>query len=227
MTDQELQVHISGEEALYLLELTEIAVKSRELAGLAQEVLPIIVRVMGVAAALLYFEEHSPFIYSFFKVEVQDISVPIIEKICAEQFNLIQIQADFQPLILSLSPQETGQIALFLLHSKGKRLGLLGLLIHNNRKLPDLRLAGKVIFLLSQFIAQLVERLEYDKRIDRLNAYFAVSSKIAKAINFRDVIEAVLYSSMEAVSAEAASLMLLDDEKKTLNFSVWYPPSRP
>jgi len=224
MSDQNLRVHVSGEEALHLLELTEIAVKSKDLAGLAQEVLPILVRVMGVAAAILYFEEHSPPTYSYFQVEVQGITVPIIEKICVEQFHLIPIQADFQPLILSLSPQETAQVALFLLHSKGKRMGLLGLLIPKNRELPELRLAGKVSFLLSQFIAQLVERLEYDKKIERFNAYFAVSSKIAKALNLSDVLEAVLYSSMEAVSAGAASLMLLDDEKKHFQFFGLVPP---
>lgn len=90
---------------------------------------------------------------------------------------------------------------------------------------PGLRLVKEVIFLLSQFIAQLVERLEYEKKIAEFNAYFTVSSKIAKAMNLRDVLEAVLYSSMEAVSAEATSVMLLDDGEKTFNFSVWYPPA--
>ena len=224
MPDQELQVHISGEEALHLLELTEIAVNSKDLAGLAQEVLPILVRVMGVAAAILYFEEPRPPTSSFFHVGVQGITVQTIAQICAEQFHQIPIQAAFKPLILSLSPQRTAQVALFLLHSKGKRMGLLGLLIPKNRKLPDLRLAGKVIFLLCQFIAQLVERLEYEKRIARFNAYFTVSSKIAKALNLRDVLEAVLYSSMEAVSAEAASLMLLDEEKNNFQFFGLVPP---
>jgi PAS domain S-box-containing protein len=224
MPDQELRVHISGEEALHLLELTEIAVNSKDLAGMAQEVLPILVRVMGVAAAILYFEEHGPSIHSFPQLVIQGITGQTIERICVEQFHQIPIQADFQPLILSLSPPETANVALFLLHSKEKRMGLLGLLIPEDRHPPELRLAGKVIFLLSQFIAQLVERLENEKRIANFNAYFTVSSKIAKALNLRDVIEAVLYSSMEAVSAEAASVMLLDDEKKYFQFFGLVPP---
>lgn len=78
--------------------------------------------------------------------------------------------------------------------------------------------------MLSQFIAQLVERLKYEKKIAEFNAYFTVSSKIAKAMNLRDVLEAVLYSSMEAVSAEATSVMLLDDEKKNFQFFGLVPP---
>lgn len=92
---------------------------------------------------------------------------------------------------------------------------------------PGLRLVKEVIFLLSQFIAQLVERLEYEKKIAEFNAYFTVSSKIAKAMNLRDVLEAVLYSSMEAVSAEATSVMLLDDGEKNFQFFGLVPPSRP
>jgi two-component system NtrC family sensor kinase len=224
MTDQELRVHISSEEALHILELTGRAVNSRDLAELAQKVLPILVRVMGVAAAFLYFEEPGASSHSFFQVEVQSIFVPIIKRICVGHFHQIPIQAEFQPLLLSLVPQETAQVALFLLHDKGKRLGLLGLLLPEPRQLPELKLIEKINFLLTQFITQLVKRLDYENRIAKFNAYFTVSSKIAKAMNLRDVLEAVLYSSMEAVSAEAASVMLLDDEKKNFQFFGCVPP---
>jgi PAS domain S-box-containing protein len=224
MPKQESREHISGEEALHLLKLTERAVSSKDLPELAQEVLPILVRVMGVAAAILYFEGDRPSTHSFFQVGVQDKTVPTIERICLEQFHQISIQADSQPLILSLAPPETAHLVLSLLHSKGKRLGLLGLLIPEDRKLPELKLRERIVFLLSQFTAQLVQRLEYEKKIAEFNAYFTVSSKIAKAMNLRDVLEAVLDSSREAVAAEAASVMLLDEEKKNFQFFGLAPP---
>jgi PAS domain S-box-containing protein len=218
MSDQELRVYISGEEALHLLRLTEVAVNSKDLAGLAEGVLPIIVRLMKVPVAFFYFEEPKPYTYSFCQEGVQGITNQEIKNICIDQIHRIPLKPDFQSLILSLSPQDSAHIALFPLHSLGKRMGLLGLLIPPNSKLPASRLAVKVISLLDQFIAQLFERLEYEKRIAKFKAYFTVSSKIAKALNLQDVLEAVLYSSMEAVSAEAASIMLLDDEKKKFRF---------
>jgi PAS domain S-box-containing protein len=224
MPDQELRVHISGEEALHILELTEAAVNSKDLAELAQEVLPILVRVTKVTAACLYFEKTKPFIHSFFQGGVQAITRQTIEQICVDQFHRIPIIADFKPLILSLSQQETTHVALFLLHSKGKRIGLLGFLVPENRKLPQLLLVEKVISFLSLLIAQLIERLEYEKKITKYNAYFTVSSKIAKTMNLRDVLEMVLHSSMEAVSAEAASVLLLDEKKKFLQFFGLVPP---
>ncbi len=224
MADQGLRVYISGEEALHLLELTELGVNSKDLAGLAQGVLPILVRVMGVTGTFLYFEEAKPFIHSFFQVGLDGILRQTIERICVDQFQRIPIKTDFQPLILSLSPQESAHIALYLLHYLGKRMGLLGFLVPPNSKLPEARLAGKVLFLLDHFLAQLFERLNYQKRIAQFNAYYTVSSKIAKTMNLRDVLEAVLYSSMEAVSAEAASVMLLDEQKKYFQFFGLVPP---
>ncbi len=224
MSDQQLRVNISGKEALHLIELTEVAVSSKGLAGLAQGVLPIIVRVMRVPVAFFYFEEPKPYTYCFCQEGVRGITNKEIERICIEKFHRIPLKPDFQPLILSLSPHKSTDIALFLLHSLGKRMGLLGLLISPNSKLPESRLAVKVIFLLDEFIAQLFERLEYEKRIAKLKAYFTVSSKIAKALNLQDVLEAVLYSSMEAVSAEAASIMLLDEQKKYFQFFGLVPP---
>ena len=224
MPDKKIQLQIFGEESIHLLELTEVAVTSQDLPGMAQGVLPILVRVMKVSAAFLYFEESQPSMHSFFQVGLRSINKQKIERICIDQFQRIPINQDSQPLVLSLSPEETARIALYFLHSKGKRTGILGLLIPEDSKLSEVRLAGKVISLIDQFIARLFERLEYGKRIARFNAYFTVSSKIAKAMNLRDVLEAVLYSSMEAVSAEAASIMLLDDKKKYFQFFGLVPP---
>ncbi|HZE20536.1 MAG TPA: GAF domain-containing protein, partial [Desulfobaccales bacterium] len=215
---------ISGEDALHLLELTEKAVNSKDLAELAEKVLPIFVRVMGVAGAFLYFPEPRLFTHAFFQSKDQQITGPTIEKLCAQQFHHIPIQAALQPLTLALTTPENAQVALFPLHEKRKKLGLLGLLIPADRQLPRLKLIEKVVLLLNRFLAQLFKSLEYEKRIANFNAYFTVSSKIAKAMNLRDVLEAVLYSSMEAVSGEAASVMLLDDEKKNFQFFGMVPP---
>jgi sigma-B regulation protein RsbU (phosphoserine phosphatase) len=85
----------------------------------------------------------------------------------------------------------------------------------------------KVTALLAYFIGQFLDRLTYDKKIAHLKTYLAVSSKIAQSINLREVIEAVLYSSIEAVAAEAASVLLLDSEKKNFRFYGVEGPAKP
>jgi len=223
MLDQECLV-ISSEDLSHLVKFTETAVNSEDLAELAQGVLPFLVKLMGGTAAVLWLEGYRPSTYSAFPPGVQGETIQILEKICLEQFHQLPAQEGTQPWVLSLAPPETAQIALYVLHNKKERVGFLGLLFPETRNLSELRLGGQLIFLLSQFIAQFIERREYEKEIAKLKAYFSVCSKIARALNLPDVIEAVLYSSMEAVSAEAASILLLDDQKLNFRFFGLVPP---
>ena len=85
----------------------------------------------------------------------------------------------------------------------------------------------KITGLLAYAIAQFLDRLAYDKKIAHLKTYLAVSSKIAQTLNLREVIEAVLYSSIAAVAAESASVLLLDAEKKNFRFYGVEGPAKP
>jgi GAF domain-containing protein len=73
----------------------------------------------------------------------------------------------------------------------------------------------------------MIERLDYEKQISNLNIYLNVSSMITQALDLRDALEAVLYFCMEAVSAEAASVLLLDYEKKNFRFYSAEGPTKP
>jgi GAF domain-containing protein len=57
-----------------------------------------------------------------------------------------------------------------------------------------------------------------EKQLAHLNAYMTVSSAITQPLGLHDLLETVLFCSMEAVSAGAASVLLLDDEKKEFKF---------
>jgi GAF domain-containing protein len=59
---------------------------------------------------------------------------------------------------------------------------------------------------------------ELEKQLAYLNAYMTVSSAITQPLGLHELLETVLFCSMEAVSAEAASVLLLDDEKKEFKF---------
>ncbi len=60
--------------------------------------------------------------------------------------------------------------------------------------------------------------VELERQLSHLNAYLTVSSVLTQSLGLHDLLETILYCSMEAVSAEAASVLLLDDEKKNFQF---------
>jgi sigma-B regulation protein RsbU (phosphoserine phosphatase) len=60
--------------------------------------------------------------------------------------------------------------------------------------------------------------VELEKQLAYLNAYMTVSSAITQPLGLHELLETVLFCSMEAVSAGAASVLLLDDDKKEFKF---------
>ena len=206
MSDRESRDHISAGEEAHLLELTEMAVHAEDLEGLAQKVLPLLIRVVGANGAILCIEEPKPPFHCFFHEGILSDTLPLIRRICTEEFQQNQIQNDSPPIIIPLSPspRETAHLVLFSLKRKTKKLGFLGIVIAAPDKPPRQIFMRKIIGLLAYFIDQLLDRLMYEKKIAHLNTYLSVSSKIAQTLDLRKLIEAVLYSSIEAVSAEAA-----------------------
>ena len=94
-------------------------------------------------------------------------------------------------------------------------------------KLPRQIFMQEITGLLAYCLSQFLDRLAYDKKIAHLKTYLAVSSKVAQTLNLREVIEAVLYSSIAAVAAESASVLLLDAEKKNFRFYGVEGPAKP
>ena len=227
MSDRDSGVQISAAETAQLLELTEIAVQAEDLEGLAQAVLPVLRRMTGATGAILCLEEPKPPFHSLFHEGIQADTLPWLKGICAEQFQQIPVQDDSPPIIVPLASQAAARLSLFSLERQGKRLGFFGLVLPVPEKLPRQILMGKITSLLAYVIAQFLDRLAYDKKIAHLNTYLTVSSNIAKTLNLRKVIEAVLYSSIEAVAAEAASVLLLDSEKKNFRFYGVEGPAKP
>src|SRR5204862_418936 len=88
-------------------------------------------------------------------------------------------------------------------------------------------LMRKITGLLTFFIQQFLDRLVCHQKIAHLKTYLAVSSQIAQTLTLREVIDAVLYSSIAAVAAEAASVLLLDAQKKNFRFYGVEGPAKP
>ena len=68
---------------------------------------------------------------------------------------------------------------------------------------------------------------ESEKQLAHLNAYLSVSSMLAQYLGLEESLEIALYCCMEVVSAEAASVLLLDDEKANFRFYQIEGPAKP
>jgi PAS domain S-box-containing protein len=227
MPDRESREQIAAQEVADLLELTESAVPAADLEGLARGVLPILRRVLKAPGVILCLEEPKPPFHSLFHLGIQAASLPLIKRICRDHFQQGPLPDEAPPLSVSLAPQEAAHLSLFALGGAARQLGFLGIVLPAPAAPPRPGLVRRITGLLAHFIDHFLERLAYDKKIAHLKTYLAVSSKIAQTLNLREVIEAVLYSSMAAVGAEAASVLLLDSTRQNFRFYGVEGPAKP
>jgi len=218
---------ISAAEALYLLDLGEMAFRAQDLPELAESFLRSLARLIQTPAAILYLEAPALQANSFFQVGLAPEAVPIVRRQCAAQFNADPGKTNLQPVPVPLTLSADAHLSLSPLHGPKKVPGLLGVVWPEHGSESARVLVDKAIPLLAYPLRQIIDRLDYERQINNLNIYLNVSSMITQALDLRDALEAVLYFCMEAVSAEAASVLLLDYEKQNFRFYSAEGPTKP
>jgi len=221
---------ISAAQALHLLNLAELALRAQdlpELAEVAESFLCGLAKLIQTPAAILYLDNpHLP-VNPFLQVGLLPEAVPIVRNQCAVQFHPDPGKTNLQPVLIPLNSAPHDHLSLFPLHNGAKVMGLLGLVMLESGPASSRVLVDKAVNLLTYPMVHMMDRLERDREISNLNIYLNVSSMIAQALDLRDVLEAVLYFCMEAVSAEAASVLILDYEKKNFRFYSAEGPTKP
>jgi GAF domain-containing protein len=218
---------LSVAEALYLLDLAETASRAKALPDLAESFLHGLERLVHTPAAVLYLETPALPAHSFFHTGLLSDAVPVVRNQCAIQFHPDTGKANLQPVPAILNSGSEAHLTLFTLHDSQKVIGLLGVVMPGAGSSSARPLLDKAIPLLTHSLSQIRDRLDLEKQLKNLKNYLNVSSVIAQALDLRDGLEAVLYFCMEAVSAEAASVLVLDYEKKNFRFYSAEGPTKP
>jgi hypothetical protein len=218
---------ISAAEAGYLLEMAEKALRAQDLSELVEHFMRSLANLVHTSATVLYLTEPNLDIDFFFQMGLPAEASPTIKNQCAEQFHPEPGRANLKPLPVSLGSGAEAHLTLLPLSAPNKVMGLLGLVPPEHGPDGAKTLMHKAATLLTFPLTQIFERLDYQKQINNLNIYLNVSSMIAQALDLRDALEAVLYFCMEAVTAEAASVLLLDYEKKNFRFYSAEGPTKP
>ena len=217
---------ISPTEALYLIEIAETAFRAHDLPELTESFLHSLARMIHTPAAILYLEDSALPANSFFQMGLGAEAITPVQSRCAAQFHPEPGRADLQPVPVPLN-STAAHLSLYPLPGPKQVIGLLGVVMPEPGHKSAQVLVDKAISLLTHPLCHLLERLDYKKQINNLNIYLNVSSMIAQALDLRDALEAVLYFCMEAVSAEAASVLLLDYEKVNFRFYSAEGPTKP
>ncbi len=221
--------HSLSEETMLLMELSEAAVRAQSFEELAKHALPTITKIMHSDVAFLYIEDAKLPSPCFLQYGCQPATTSEIAKLCAEQFKLISAQSDSKPLqeTSSLAHMAQAHIMLYALQDGETRVGLIGLMAPKDLASTTPDSWDRVLRLMASTITRLLEQAKREGQLKHLNAYLTVSSLLAQSLDVHELLETALYCSMDAISAEAASVLLLDDEKKNFVFYQVEGPAKP
>lgn len=203
-----------------LIELIETIIASRSIEEFAKHILPGVLNMTHSPSVFLYLADSRFPASRLFKQGLQLMSDDEIKRVCAEQLNRISNQAKLGTTSISIS---TGQdmavsIILFALWNGNTCTGLLGLITQAEISFTPPNHWEKLLRMSASTIGRLVEREKSQRQLAHLNAYMTVSSMLSHELGLHDLLEIALCCSMEVVSAEAASILILDDEKRNFSF---------
>jgi len=220
MYDTKSRPQPTAEEALQLMKLIEMAYMSQSFEGLATSVLPSAARMMQSASTLLYIVDSRLSTPHFFQHNFQPEAASEIENLCAEQLDQIFSQPDLQPFSVFAFPtwKIAANLMLYPLRAKERCIGLIGLTVDKDAASTSPDVLERLLRLLANAISRIAECAESERRLSQLNNYLTVSSMLTQSLDLYELLDIALYCCMEAVSAEAASVLLLDDEKQNFNF---------
>jgi len=215
-----------AKKALILFEMAEKAVHAKDLRELAEPFLQGLGFITGAPAAFLFLEKNPLPLENFIQVGLAPEAVPAVVKLCNQCFYQLPSPAELSQEPFTFPHLSTDGFDLYPLPRKERAVGLLGLL-HKALAGPDQLTIKTALNIFARALNKMIDQLEYERQISNLNTYLNISSMIAQALDLRDVLEAILYFCMESFGVEAASVLLLDYEKKNFRFYSAEGPAKP
>ena len=216
-----------ADDALELTELIDAALTAEGLDEVAASVLPRVVEIAGTRSSFLYIADPRIETSHFFQHGLQPEVASDVQELCVEQFDAISSGPDARPVAISASTEQKApyDLILFPVRSKGTRVGVIGAAASDDD--ASTALIERLFPLLGSAVGRVADMARSETELTRLNTYLTVSSMLAQSLDLPELLELTFQSSMQVVSAEAASLLLLDEDQENFTFYEVEGPAKP
>jgi len=210
MSSTESNCEPSDQVTSPLIDLIEEAAIAGSFEELAGHLLPTIVDMAHLRSAFLYIEDPRLLASHFFEHGLQPESSCEVEKLCTKQLGKLSSQAKLTlPAIPgSTGGEKTAEIILYPIINAGTSIGLIGLVPEEQATFTLLNYWEQILRVIASTIGRLARSKETERQLAYLNTYKTVSSMLGQELGIHDLLD----------SAEAASILILDDEKKSFKF---------
>jgi GAF domain-containing protein len=198
------------------VEIVGEALGARSIETFCDITLPLLCRTSGTSRGLIYISDpRLPVPYRSDQGFLAEASAAL-DAACAEWFErILDRPSAGAPLRCDIGGGS--ELDLLSLPVDGRIIGMIGLPVSEGpeRGTPP---ASDLLAALARVVDHLADRATAERKLMHLNTYLTISSMLARSVDLEELLEVALYCSMEAVSAEAASILLLDDPKENFRF---------
>ena len=191
----------SSDKVQDLLELTDTISTAQNVDMLIRRTLPILSNMLQSAPVFIFLEDSRLLEPCFSAIGFDGENSRVIEKRCIDK-----------------SIDNESGLSLHPISEKELHLGYIGVSIPETELPISPELWNRILGLVSHAACRRIEREKSERQLSQLNTYLTVSSLLAQPIGLHDMLEATLYCCTEAVSAEAASVLLVDDQGENFHF---------
>ncbi|MFC1984081.1 GAF domain-containing protein [Chloroflexota bacterium] len=210
------------QEIKQIINLSEKAAIVQDIDGFAEVLLQ---NLEGYSPTFLYICDSRFSSPRFYQRGFQPDVSSEVEKLANVQCEQLAQNTDSGPLSFPLKASGRS-LLIYPLWENNKLIGLVGFLIEQSpHRLSSLW--DSLHSLTVNTIGRLADWSRTQRQLAHLNSYLTVSSMLTQPLGLHDLLDTILSYSMEAVSAEAASVLLLDDEKKNFHFYQVEGPAKP
>jgi len=229
MTKEEAAGKNRDRNAKLIVDLLGSALDIKGIEGFAEHGLPQLAELAQSASAFLYVSDPRLSSPCCMHYGLQSEEAATVEEHCCQW--LARFDEDPQTMEGALPTSSGGDrdtsFALHPLLIEERPIGLLGIRPLEDTPLVPSDLWRRLLGTVAHAIDRFAETVSTQRKLLHLNTYLTVSSMLAKSVDLAELLEITLYCCMEAVTAEAASILLLDDAKEAFQFYRVEGPAKP
>lgn len=219
----------NSEMVAKLLELSEVSADARSLDDFAARALRLLAEIAHSPGVFLYVKDPlfpSPFTSQY---GLPPDAAGALESKCTRELPPPSGASRENPSRMCF-PLTLGADVELILHLLSMDKGcciLLGTMPESNEPLCEDDVRRRALGIAGRTITRILEGIRLQRHLDRLNTYISLRSMLMQSLDLHELLEAILYCSVAATSAEEASVMVLDDDRANFHFYQIEGPSKP
>ena len=197
------------------LKLVSTALAAKDVSHCCQDVLPRLLELVGSTEGFIFVSDPRLPAEGYADRGFSEAESSDVRAACMDWFDRLTDEPEGAPLSVGFG---AGAVTAFPLLVDERTLGMVGIATAEFDSPEKKDYWAHLLALLGHVFDSMASKASLERKLLHFDTFLEISSLLARTVGISESLEIVLFSSMNAVSAEAASILLLDETKQSFRF---------